>query len=252
MSHMWPASCLRERHFLPTACVKSEAAALLLPERQRQTISTDLRRESWTNRHHSSDAFPLLIRDRCRWTPPPTPQRRRDAALSEIRGRATASPRSGWRTGERRRTRPRSTLRRVVRPWSSRAVQGPAFGPWLGSSRRLVPTLCVTRSSPPVSTPVSHSATCKKPPFTPTRAPRCATTGHVLHSTDTSPASSPPSSPAPPRSPEYLQIRATLLCAMRRIMRTPNSAPSVEASRHILASESWRGSPGNVDVGPAV
>ena len=39
------------------------------------------------------------------------------------------------------------------------------------------PTPCATRSSAPRSTPGCRSATCKKPPATPTPAPPCATTG---------------------------------------------------------------------------
>jgi len=67
-----------------------------------------------------------------------------------------------------------------------------------GFTRGSVRTPCGMRSSPPHSTPVSHSATFKKRPVTPTRAPRCATTAPACHSTGTPHTSCRPSSPAPP------------------------------------------------------
>ena len=66
-----------------------------------------------------------------------------------------------------------------------------------GSTSASVRTRSDTASSPPPSTPASHSATSKKPRRTPTPGPRCATTEGEDHSTDTPPTSSPPSSPAP-------------------------------------------------------
>ena len=58
-------------------------------------------------------------------------------------------------------------------------------------------TPCVTPLSPPRSMPAFRSATCKRPPATPTHAPRCATTAPASRSTVTPPTSSPPSSLAP-------------------------------------------------------
>jgi hypothetical protein len=54
-----------------------------------------------------------------------------------------------------------------------------------------------TASSPQRSTPVSHSATYKKPRRMRTRERRCATTEAAAPSTATPPTSSQPSSPAP-------------------------------------------------------
>jgi site-specific recombinase XerD len=67
-----------------------------------------------------------------------------------------------------------------------------------GIAKRVDPTPCVTRSSPPPSTQASPSAMSKKPPVTPTRAPQCVTTELECPSTVTPPTSSPPSSPARP------------------------------------------------------
>ena len=67
-----------------------------------------------------------------------------------------------------------------------------------GSTSASVRTRCVTLSSPPRWTPASHSATCKKPLATLTRAPRCATTAPASRSTATPLTSSPHSLPAHP------------------------------------------------------
>jgi hypothetical protein len=69
-----------------------------------------------------------------------------------------------------------------------------------GSTSGSDPTRCAMRSSPPPSMPGFHSATCKRPRATPTRAQRCATTGPASPSTATPPTSSPRSSPEPPDS----------------------------------------------------
>jgi site-specific recombinase XerD len=66
-----------------------------------------------------------------------------------------------------------------------------------GIDKKSPPTRYATASSPPPSTREYHSATSKKPPPTPTPGPRCDTTGHADHSTDTPPTSWPPSSPEP-------------------------------------------------------
>jgi len=67
-----------------------------------------------------------------------------------------------------------------------------------GSPSRSGRTRCDTRSSPPPSTPEFRCARSRKPPRTPTRAPRCATTVPAAASTGTPPTSSPPTSPEPP------------------------------------------------------
>jgi integrase len=69
------------------------------------------------------------------------------------------------------------------------------------SASRSARTRSDTRSSPPPSTPRSRSATCRRPPPTPTRGPPCATTGHGSASTGTPPTSSPPTSPEQQDSP---------------------------------------------------
>jgi hypothetical protein len=53
------------------------------------------------------------------------------------------------------------------------------------------PTCSSTLSSPPCSTPASTCATCRSPPATPTRAPRCVTNAPATTSTDTPTTSSP-------------------------------------------------------------
>ena len=73
---------------------------------------------------------------------------------------------------------------------------GSLAGP--GSTSESGRTRCVTRSSPPHSTPASRCAMFKKPPVTPTRVPRCAMTALACRSTDTPPTSCPPSSLAHP------------------------------------------------------
>ena len=57
------------------------------------------------------------------------------------------------------------------------------------------------RTSSTWSTPGSRSATSRKPPRTPTRAPPCATTAPGPAWTGTPPTSSPPTSPGQPDSP---------------------------------------------------
>jgi Phage integrase, N-terminal SAM-like domain len=69
-----------------------------------------------------------------------------------------------------------------------------------GSPNGSAPTPSATRSSPPLSTQVSHYATFKKPPATPTHGPPCATTAPASPSTDTPPTSSQPSSQEQPDS----------------------------------------------------
>jgi hypothetical protein len=88
-------------------------------------------------------------------------------------------------------------------PPAASCTASPAKRAWRtrGSAR----TPCGTRSSPPPSTPASRSATSKRPPHTPIRERRCATTAPGSRSTGTLPASSPPTSPAPPGNP---QVRA--------------------------------------------
>ena len=77
-------------------------------------------------------------------------------------------------------------------------------------------TRCATRSSPLRSTPACRCATSKRPPATPTRERRCATTAPASPSTATPPTSSPPSSPAQPAeaarvtAPERALCRGTL------------------------------------------
>jgi integrase/recombinase XerD len=56
-------------------------------------------------------------------------------------------------------------------------------------------------ASPPPSTPECRCGTSKKPPRTPTREPRCATTEPGPAWTGTPPTSSPPSSPEQPDNP---------------------------------------------------
>jgi hypothetical protein len=63
-----------------------------------------------------------------------------------------------------------------------------------GSPRGSRPTACGTHSSPPLSTPASPCAMCRKRPATSTRAPPCVLTGHVDHSTGTPSTSWPRSS----------------------------------------------------------
>ena len=77
---------------------------------------------------------------------------------------------------------------RIVRRIARRAEIG----------KRVGPHTCGTPSSPPPWTPVYRCVMCKKRPVTPTRAPRCATTGAASPSTGTPPTSSRPSSPAHP------------------------------------------------------
>jgi hypothetical protein len=65
-----------------------------------------------------------------------------------------------------------------------------------GSSSASARTRCDMRSSLPPSMPVSHCATCKRPPATPSRERRCVTTGDANPSTATLRMSLPRSSPA--------------------------------------------------------
>ena len=89
-------------------------------------------------------------------------------------------------------------------------------------------TRCATGSSPPPSTPASRCATSKKPPPTPTREPRCATTGPASPSTGTPPTSSPPSSPAPPAEPDPHRMT----CAKRTYRAIRALAPA-STQRHV-------------------
>ena len=70
-----------------------------------------------------------------------------------------------------------------------------------GITKSVGPHTCATHSSPPRWMPGCHCGTSRKPPPTPTRAPRCATTGPAHRWTATPPTSSPPTSPAPPGRP---------------------------------------------------
>lgn len=63
---------------------------------------------------------------------------------------------------------------RLDRHAASRIVRRLAAVP--GSTSPSDRTLCVTRSSPPPSTPVSRFATCRRLRLTPILGPRCATT----------------------------------------------------------------------------
>src|SRR5262249_34553463 len=64
------------------------------------------------------------------------------------------------------------------------------------------PACCATPSSPPCSMRAWTCGTSRSPPATPTRAPRCATTGPARTSTGTRTTSSPPTwPPGPERRP---------------------------------------------------
>jgi site-specific recombinase XerD len=76
-----------------------------------------------------------------------------------------------------------------------------------GITKRVGPPPCAMRSSPPPSTPAFSCTMSKRPPATPTREPRCATTEPASPSTATPPTSSPPSSPAPPDNHDNLPAR---------------------------------------------
>src|SRR5215831_6920713 len=67
-----------------------------------------------------------------------------------------------------------------------------------GSPSRSGRTPCGTHSSPRRWTPGFRSATSRKPPRMPIRAPRCAMTVPAAVSTDMPPTSSPPTLPEPP------------------------------------------------------
>ena len=100
-----------------------------------------------------------------------------------------------------------------------------------GLPRTLVRTPCATRSSPPHSTPAYHFATCKKPPATPTREPRCATTEDANPSTVTPPTSSRPSSPAPPaKRPECLARALCVRTGARYRQFGASCGPAVDRS----------------------
>ena len=86
--------------------------------------------------------------------------------------------------------------RRLDRHGAGRSSARPPAAP--GSPRPSRPTRSGTRSSPPRWMPGSRCATCKKPPHTVTREPRCGTTGPAAAWTGTRPTSSPPTSQALP------------------------------------------------------
>jgi hypothetical protein len=86
----------------------------------------------------------------------------------------------------------RDAAGRIVRRIARRAGIAKRVGPSVWGR---IPS--VTRSSPPPSTPACRSATCKRPPATPTPAPPCDTTKRESPSTGTPPISSRHSSPAP-------------------------------------------------------
>jgi hypothetical protein len=71
-----------------------------------------------------------------------------------------------------------------------------------GINKRISPHSLRHSFIPPHSMPVSHCATSKKQPATPTPGPRCAMTGHAAVSIDMRPTSSRPSSPEPLDRPE--------------------------------------------------
>jgi site-specific recombinase XerD len=89
--------------------------------------------------------------------------------------------------------------RRLDRPGAARIVRRVTRR--AGIDKHVGPHTSDTRLSPPPSTRESRSATCRKPPRTPTRAPRCATTGPAQAWTGTRPTSSLPISPEPRGSP---------------------------------------------------
>jgi hypothetical protein len=82
------------------------------------------------------------------------------------RGRGTAGPRCARRWPGRGRGRRASGWTGTAPPASSAGSPAAPESP-----SRSVRTPCGTRSSPPPPTPGSRSATCRKPPPTPTRAP---------------------------------------------------------------------------------
>jgi len=87
------------------------------------------------------------------------------------------------------RTDGRCSWPRTGGDWTGTAPDGSSARPPAApqSANRSRPTHSDTPSSPPRSMPESRCATCKTPPLTPTRGPRCDTTEPAAASTDTPP-----------------------------------------------------------------
>jgi len=113
---------------------------------------------------------------------------------------ARAKYRPGNRPGHRR------THRRPGLPDRRRATAGPHGAGRIvrkvvrraGITKIVTPHTLRHALSPPRWTLEFRCVTCKKPPLTPIRAPRCAMTGPAAAWTATLPTSSPPTSRAPP------------------------------------------------------
>ncbi len=97
----------------------------------------------------------------------------------------------------------RSSCPRAGGGWTGTARAGSSAGSPAapGLARRSGRIRCGTRLSPRRSMPGCRCVMCRKPPPTPTRAPRCGTTGPAAAWTGTPPTSSPPTSPEQPGNP---------------------------------------------------
>ena len=187
----------------PDLAARVERVAGLGGDRGRHRAARPRARSSDTLVHRKGGktvTIPLAPRttaDRCR--------RRREMRGADLVRPLWRTARSAWRHPDRATHRP---------PRGSQA-------------RRT--TLSATPSSPQHSTPVSRSATSKKPPAMPTRVPPCATTAPGFRSTDTRTTSCPPSIDrriplSPPETVRFARTSAErAICARVDRIDTANS-----------------------------
>jgi hypothetical protein len=126
---------------------------------------------------------------------------------------------------------------------AGRIVRRRPAGP--GSPRPSRLTRFGTRSSPPPWMPGCRCGTCRRPPRTPIRGPRCGTTGPAAAWTGTQPTSSLPTSQAPLGNPRVLGelCRLAATTARRRLSAVIRHGPQPRTSARTAV---WRG--GRVDA----